>query len=65
MDPSALAWGNQQTRQYYGKQLPFEASQYMDCEPACFPDIPYFRSKLNESFWINVWWFDPLGKRAS
>ena len=48
-----------------GKEIPFEASQYMDRESACFPNFRYFRSKRNETFWINVPWFDPLEKRAS
>ena len=43
----------------------FEASQYMDRETACFPDIPYFLSKLDENFWIEVRLFDQLEKRAS
>ena len=65
LDPSPLDWCNQQTRQWYGKEIMFEASQYRDRETACFPDIPYFRSKLNETFWIKVRLFDPLEKPAS
>ena len=30
----------------------------------CFADIPSFDSKLNETFWSIIGWFDPLEKQA-
>ena len=65
LDPYPLCWCNQQTRQYYGREMPFEASHYMDRETAWFPDIPYFRSKLEKTFWIKDRLFDPLEKWAN
>ena len=61
-----LHWiGGIKRRQLYGREVQFERFRNIDRGTTCFPDIPCFCSKLNETFWSNLRWFDSLKRRAN
>ena len=63
-DLSPLDGCNLETRQIGGRELLCGRFYYIDCGTTCFADIASFRSKLSETLWSIILWFDSLEKGA-
>ena len=63
-DLSPLDRCNLGTRQIGGREILCRRFYYIDCGTTCFADIPSFRSKLSQTLWSIIRWFDSIEKGA-